>query len=80
MTLIVFYGVLLQYVAAAQTGSSKFSLLIAFIFNMPMSWAEELSRFLFVWGCRTLDGRWDTNDTRDAANVADLVSQGKCLF
>ena len=29
---------------------------------------------------KTLDGRWDTNDTRDAANVADLVSQGKCLF
>ena len=29
---------------------------------------------------KTLDGRWDTNDTRDAANIADLVSQGKCLF
>jgi transposase len=29
---------------------------------------------------KTLDGRWDTNDTRDAANVADLLSQGKCLF
>ena len=29
---------------------------------------------------KTLDGRWDTNDTRDPANVADLVSQGKCLF
>jgi transposase len=29
---------------------------------------------------KTLDGRWDTNDSRDAANVADLVSQGKCLF
>ena len=29
---------------------------------------------------KTLDGRWDTNDTRDAANVAGLVSQGKCLF
>jgi transposase len=29
---------------------------------------------------KTLDGRWDTNDTRDAANVADWVSQGKCLF
>jgi len=29
---------------------------------------------------KTLDGRWDSNDTRDAANVADLVSQGKCLF
>ena len=29
---------------------------------------------------KTLDGRWDTNDSRDAANVADLVSQGMCLF
>ena len=29
---------------------------------------------------KTLDGRWDTNDTRDAANVADSMSQGKCLF
>jgi len=29
---------------------------------------------------KTLDGRWDTNDSRDAANVADLMSQGKCLF
>jgi len=29
---------------------------------------------------KTLDGRWDTNDTRDAANIADLISQGKCLF
>ncbi len=29
---------------------------------------------------KTLDGRWDTNDTRDAANVADLICQGKCLF
>lgn len=27
-----------------------------------------------------LDGRWDKNDTKDAANVADLISQGKCLF
>jgi len=28
----------------------------------------------------TLDGRWDKNDTKDSANVADLVSQGKCQF
>jgi len=28
----------------------------------------------------TMDGRWDKNDTRDAANIADLISQGKCLF
>ena len=29
---------------------------------------------------RTLDGRWDKNDTKDAANVADLVSRGRCLY
>ena len=27
-----------------------------------------------------LDGRWDKNDMKDSANVADLISQGKCLF
>jgi transposase len=27
-----------------------------------------------------LDGRWDKNDIKDAANVADLITQGKCLF
>ena len=27
-----------------------------------------------------LDGRWDKNDTKDAANVADLVSRAKCLY
>jgi transposase len=27
-----------------------------------------------------LDGRWDKHDTKDAVNVADLISQGKCLF
>lgn len=27
-----------------------------------------------------LDGRWDKNDTKDSANVADLVTQGKCQF
>ncbi len=27
-----------------------------------------------------LDGRWDKNDTKDSANVADLVAQGKCQF
>ena len=28
----------------------------------------------------SLDGRWDKNDTKDSANVADLLSQGKCQF
>jgi len=27
-----------------------------------------------------LDGRWDKNDTKDAANIADLISQGKFLY
>ena len=27
-----------------------------------------------------LDGRWDKNDTKDSANVTDLISQGKCQF
>lgn len=27
-----------------------------------------------------LDGRWDKHDTKDASNVADLISQGKFLF
>lgn len=27
-----------------------------------------------------LDGRWDKHDTKDSANVADLISQAKCLY
>ena len=27
-----------------------------------------------------LDGRWDKNDTKDAANIADLISRGRCLY
>ena len=27
-----------------------------------------------------LDGRWDKHDRKDCANVADLISQGKCLY
>jgi len=27
-----------------------------------------------------LDGRWDKNDTKDPANVADLISQGKFMY
>ena len=26
-----------------------------------------------------LDGRWDKNDTKDPANIADLISQGKFM-
>ena len=27
-----------------------------------------------------LNGRWDKNDTKDAANIADLVSRGRCVY
>jgi transposase len=27
-----------------------------------------------------IDGRWDKNDTKDAANIADLISRGRCLY
>ena len=27
-----------------------------------------------------IDGRWDKNDKKDAANIADLIAQGKCLY
>ena len=27
-----------------------------------------------------LDGRWDKNDDKDAANIADLISQSKCQY
>ncbi len=28
----------------------------------------------------SLDERWDKHDGKDSANVADLISQGKCLY
>ena len=28
----------------------------------------------------SLDGWWDKHDAKDSANVADLISQGKCLY
>ena len=28
----------------------------------------------------SLDGLWDKHDTKDSANVADLMAQGKCQF
>jgi transposase len=28
----------------------------------------------------SLDGRWDKHDGKDSANLADLISQGKCLY
>jgi len=27
-----------------------------------------------------MNSRWDKNDTKDSANIADLIAQGKCLY
>ena len=39
-----------------------------------------VSPFSTVKNRQLLDGRWDKHDTKDAANVADLIAQGKCLY
>jgi transposase len=57
-------------------------------YHKPLAhWLTERDHLLVLAGGKAvkdnrelLDGRWDKNDTKDSANVADLVSQGKCLF
>jgi transposase len=55
---------------------------------------KPLGRYLIDKGCHVvlvggkavknnrelLDERWDKHDTKDAANIADLVSRGKCFY
>ena len=55
---------------------------------------KPLAEYLIKCGCNVvlvsgvavarnrelLDGRWDKNDTKDSANVADLICQGKFLY
>jgi len=55
---------------------------------------KPLGRYLIRKGCHVvlvggkavknnrelLDERWDKHDTKDAANIADLVSRGKCFY
>ena len=57
-------------------------------YHKPLSsWLLEQSQMLVLVASKaisenreTLDGRWDKNDTKDSANVADLIAQGKCQF
>ena len=57
-------------------------------YHKPLAaWLLEQEHFLVLVSNKaisdnrqTLDGRWDKNDTKDSANIADLVSQGKCQF
>lgn len=57
-------------------------------YHKPLSsWLLEQDQMLVLVSSKaisdnreTLDGRWDKNDTKDSANVADLIAQGKCQF
>jgi transposase len=57
-------------------------------YHKPLSsWLLEQGQMLVLVASKaiadnrqTLDGRWDKNDTKDSANVADLIAQGKCQF
>jgi len=57
-------------------------------YHKPLSnWLMEQGQMLVLVSNKsisdnrqTLDGRWDKNDTKDSANVADLIAQGKCQF
>jgi transposase len=57
-------------------------------YHKPLSswllWQEQMLVMVASKGIadnrETLDGRWDKNDTKDSANVADLIAQGKCQF
>ncbi len=86
------FGKLLQRCEAArvQNGLAK----IVFGLEPTGNYHKPLANHLIESGCqvvlvtgkavkdnrRQLDGRWDKNDTKDAANVADLVSRGRCLY
>jgi transposase len=48
-----------------------------------IGWGEEVvlvSGVAVKHNRQLMDGRWDKHDTKDSANIADLISQGKCLY
>jgi transposase len=67
---------------------------IVFGLEPTSNYHKPLGRYLIDKGCRVvlvggkavknnrelLDERWDKHDTKDAANIADLVSRGKCFY
>ena len=83
---------LMERVSQIQTGHGLSKVVFALEptgnYHKPLSrWLQDQGQFLVLVSNHaisenreTLDGRWDKNDTKDSANIADLVSQGKCLF
>jgi transposase len=86
------FGKLLQRCEAAKVHNALAK--VVFGLEPTGNYHKPLARHLIENGCqlvvvtgkavkdnrRQLDGRWDKNDTKDAANVADLVSRGRCLY
>ena len=74
----------------AQSGLSE----VVFGLEPTSNYHKPLGRYLISKGCHVvmvggkavknnrelLDERWDKHDTKDAANIADLVSRGKCFM
>jgi transposase len=74
----------------AQSGLSE----VVFGLEPTSNYHKPLGRYLISEGCHVvmvggkavknnrelLDERWDKHDTKDAANIADLVSRGKCFY
>ncbi len=74
----------------AQSGLSE----VVFGLEPTSNYHKPLGRYLISKGCHVvlvggkavknnrelLDERWDKHDTKDAANIADLVSRGKCFY
>ncbi len=86
-----FVGLLEQVeLIRSQNGLKK----VIFAVEPTGNYHKPLSRFLVDSGSRlvlvtgkavknnreVLDGRWDKHDTKDAANVADLASRGRCQY
>ena len=86
------FGKLLEHSQAvkARNALSK----VVFGLEPTGNYHKPLAAYLIRCGCHVvlvtgkavknnreqLDGRWDKNDDKDAANVADLVSRGRCLY
>ena len=74
----------------AQNALSK----VVFGLEPTSNYHKPLGRYLISKGCQVvlvsgkalknnrelLNERWDKHDTKDAANIADLVSRGKCFY
>ena len=86
-----FVGLLEQVeLIRSQNGLKK----VIFAVEPTGNYHKPLSRFLVDSGSHlvlvtgkavknnreVLDGRWDKHDTKDAANVADLASRGRCQY